>query len=120
MPATDGRSVLAAMGAEPVAWADELLYEYYWEHAFPHTPTVFALRENRFKYIYYHGVWDTNELFDLATDPQERHNLIALPEHAARVDSMRVRLFERLGATDGMSIPLKPAGPWQAAERKRN
>jgi N-acetylglucosamine-6-sulfatase len=65
-------------------------------------------------------VWDTNELFDLASDPQERHNLIALPEHGARVDSMRVRLFERLGATDGMSIPLKPAGPWQAAERKRN
>lgn len=32
------------------------LYEYYWEHAFPHTPTAFALRGDRFKYVYYHGV----------------------------------------------------------------
>jgi hypothetical protein len=51
---------------------EELLYEYYWEYAFPHTPTVFALRDARFKYITYHGVWDTDELYDLQEDPAER------------------------------------------------
>ena len=48
---------------------DELLYEYYWERNFPQTPTVHALREDRYKYVRYHGVWDIDELYDLAEDP---------------------------------------------------
>lgn len=28
----------------------------------------------------YHGVWDTEELFDLQSDPQEQNNLIEDPE----------------------------------------
>jgi arylsulfatase A-like enzyme len=40
----DGRSVLAALRGETVARDDEeFLYEYYWEYAFPHTLTRFAL-----------------------------------------------------------------------------
>jgi hypothetical protein len=27
-----------------------------WEYAFPHTPTTFALRGDRYTYIFYHGV----------------------------------------------------------------
>ena len=50
----------------------DFLYEYYWEYAFPHTPTTFALRGDRYKYIFYHGVWDLNEFYDLQTDPRER------------------------------------------------
>jgi hypothetical protein len=95
-----------------------LLYEYYWEHAFPHTPTVFALREERYKYIYYHGVWDLNELYDLQTDPQERQNLIFVPEYRDRVNEMRQQLWSLLQSTGGMTIPLKPAGTWQADERE--
>src|SRR5690606_15981913 len=76
-----------------------LLYEYYWEHAFPHTPTTFALRGPRFKYIYYHGVWDRQELYDLATDPLEQHNLIDVPAYAQHVTAMREALFDRLEAT---------------------
>jgi arylsulfatase A-like enzyme len=72
----DGRSVLKALrgraGLEPV----ELLYEYYWEYAFPHTPTVFALRGDRYKYIYFHGIWDLDEFYDLTTDSLEQHNLM--------------------------------------------
>lgn len=95
-----------------------LLYEYYWEHAFPHTPTTFALRGPRFKYIYYHGVWDRQELYDLATDPLEQHNLIDVPAYAQHVTAMREALFDRLEATGGMTIPLKRATPWQGAERR--
>ena len=63
-----------------------------------------------------HGVWDTQELFDLLTDPQERHNLIDLPEHRERADAMRERLFDRLEATGGMRIPLR-RGSWQVNDR---
>jgi arylsulfatase A-like enzyme len=114
----DGRSVLPLLRGERATWATELLYEYYWEDAFPHTPTVFALRDERYKYIYYHGVWDIAELYDLRTDPDERHNLIGVPAQAERVTAMRNRLFDRLTETDGMRIPLRRPTGWRAADRK--
>src|SRR5690606_37229055 len=40
----DGRSFLRLARGEQVEWRDALLYEYYWERNFPHTPTLFALR----------------------------------------------------------------------------
>ncbi|MGH7718801.1 MAG: sulfatase family protein [Gemmatimonadaceae bacterium] len=114
----DGRSVLSLLRGEPASWKTELLYEYYWEGAFPQTPTVLALRDERYKYIYYHGIWDANELYDVETDPDERQNLIRAPEHAARVKQMRERLFAQLRETDGMRIPLRQPTGWQAADRK--
>ncbi|HVS63997.1 MAG TPA: sulfatase [Thermoanaerobaculia bacterium] len=112
----DGRSVLPALRGEPMGSPGELLYEYYWEHAFPHTPTTFALRDERYKYIYYHGVWDSAELYDLEADPDERFNLIDLPDHGERAEAMRDRLWELLEQTGGMRIPLR-RGDWQACER---
>jgi N-acetylglucosamine-6-sulfatase len=112
----DGRSVLPVLRGERVDSPGELLYEYYWEHAFPHTPTTFALRGERFKYIYYHGVWDTQELFDLSNDPHERHNLIDLPEYKDTVTAMRKRLWDKLEETGGMQMSLR-RGDWQACER---
>ena len=122
--ALDGRSVLDALRGAPLA-ADaaagagggEFLYEYYWEHAFPHTPTTFALRGDRFKYVAYHGLWDTDELYDLRTDSLEQHNLVHVPAYRDTVRAMRGRLFDRLEATNGMFVPLR-RGEWQAAERR--
>lgn len=114
----DGRSVLPLLRGSTTAWKAELLYEYYWEDAFPHTPTVFALREERWKYIYYHGVWERPELFDLESDPAERHNLADDPKQAERVTRMRSRLFDHLARTGGMAIPLRRPTGWRAAARK--
>jgi hypothetical protein len=94
-----------------------MLYEYYWEYAFPHTPTTFALRGDRYKFIFYHGIWDTNELYDLVADPLERYNLIHAPMMQDTVRAMRTRLFDRLEASDGMRVPVR-RGDWQAAERR--
>jgi N-acetylglucosamine-6-sulfatase len=118
----DGQSFLPLLrGADtaPASTDRDFLYEYYWEHAFPHTPTTFALRGDRFKYVYYHGVWDRNELYDLKTDPNEQHNLIDVPRYQGRVDSMRTRLFDRLEAEGAMSVPLR-RGNWQADDRLRD
>lgn len=86
--------------------------------ALAQTPTILALRDRRYKYIYYHGVWDTNELYDLEADPQERRNLVAVAAHAERVAEMRGRLFDRLRETDGMRILLRRPTGYQAAERR--
>ena len=132
----DGRSVLGALrggalrGGAPGSAATataataargrddaEFLYEYYWEYAFPHTPTTFALRGDRFKYIYYHGVWDTAELYDLRTDSLEQSNLVHVPAYRDTVRAMRRRLFDRLEATGGMQVPIR-RGDFQAGERR--
>ena len=114
----DGRSKLSLLRGEPARWKSELLYEYYWEDAFPHTPTVFALRDDRWKYVYYHGVWDRPELFDLESDPAELRNLVDDPAQAERVARMRTRLFAHLAETGGMHIPLRRPTGWRASERR--
>ena len=111
----DGVSFLDLLTGGGGASTDrEFLYEYYWEYAFPHTPTTFALRGDRYKFIYYHGVWDTEELYDIQADPEERTNLVeALPDLAAE---MRGRLFDRLSEDDAMRVPMR-RGNWNADER---
>jgi N-acetylglucosamine-6-sulfatase len=104
----DGRSFLRAARGDTNGWRDEVLYEYFWERNFPHTPTMHALRGERFKYIRYHGVWDTDELYDLEADPSELRNLIRDPAHAKTAEEMNARLFRVLEETAGLAIPLQP------------
>lgn len=104
----DGRSLLALARSPQPPWRDALLYEYYWERNFPQTPTQHALRTDRYKYIRYHGLWDSDELYDLARDPQETRNLARQPEHAKTVRDLNVRLFEMLAESNGLYIPLYP------------
>ena len=99
--AVDGHSFAPLLRGESQSRRNELVYEYYWEFNYPHTPTTFALRDERFKYIQYHGVWDTEELFDLSADPQETRNLVADPAFAPVLIAMRGRLFDGLAARDG-------------------
>lgn len=121
-PATmDGRSFLPLLSSpdqqDPNRTA--LLYEYYWEPAFPQTPTMFALRTDRWKLIQHHGIWDTDELFDLHSDPGETTNLIHDREQQQRVKRLRRQLYERLQESDGLRIPLGfKRGP--GASRRRS
>lgn len=110
-PSLDGRSFLGLAGlngATGVPWRNELLYEYFWERNFPHTPTIHALRGDRYKYIHYHGIWDTDELFDLKDDPLETRNLIDSPDHRQIGKELNQKLFTLLGSTSGLFIPLYP------------
>jgi N-acetylglucosamine-6-sulfatase len=104
----DGRSFWPIARGESIAWRTELLYEYYWEHNYPMTPTLFALRGDRYKFIRAYGVWDLDELYDLERDPQEMKNLIFEQDYAPVVKTMREKLFATLGTADGMTIPLQP------------
>ncbi|MFK8113821.1 MAG: sulfatase [Rubripirellula sp.] len=98
----------------------ELLYEYYWERNYPHTPTLHAIIGGRWKYIRCHGLWDRDELYDLETDPEEMHNLIDSPEQSDRIESMNKRLWKLLFESGGREVPLLedrgPKFPWRHPE----
>ena len=118
-PEMSGRSFLPLiMGKAPSNWRKHLLYEYHWEWNFPATPTTLAIRTNRYKYIYYHGIWDKNGLYDLQTDPHERHNLIRIPAFNELASNLKNQLFNELGEMGGLSMPIRPPKDFQFYDRK--
>lgn len=53
------------------------------------------------------GYWDKDQLYDLATDPEENVNLAARPEHAARLAAMKELLIAELAKLPGGFGELK-------------
>jgi len=102
-----GYSFIPLLKNEKTDWRERIFYEYYWEHEFPQTPTMHGVRTDQYKYIRYHGIWDTNEFYDLKNDPYEMMNLIASPEHQDIIKQLNHDLYNWLEDTDGMNIPLK-------------
>ncbi len=102
-----GYSFIPLLKAEETEWRQRIFYEYYWEYEYPQTPTMHGVRTDRYKYIRYHGIWDTNEFYDLQEDPAETVNLIASPEHKEIINQLNSDLYDWLEDTGGMSIPLK-------------
>lgn len=107
-PQGDGQSWVPLASGKGGSWRKELLYEYYWERNFPQTPTLHALRGDQYKFIRYHGIWDSDELYDLQQDPLEKNNLIYSEAHQKTIQQMRARLFEILEQTGGMQMPIWP------------
>ncbi len=88
MPWTDGRSVLPV--ANGGGRAEPVLMEYAAEGSY--APMV-AIRDGRWKFV--HCEIDPPQLFDLESDPLERDNLAARPEHAGRVAQFMERVRAR-------------------------
>lgn len=87
------------------AWAaPDFIYEYYWEWSFPMTPTTFAIERGPLKYIQYHGVYDTDELYDVAKDPAEMRNLINDPAYLDAKIELRRALFNKLADNEGRHV----------------
>lgn len=117
--AVDGQSFLPLLRGEQMDdWRSTFVYQYFWEHSFPHTPTTYAIRGERYKYIYYHGVWDKNELYDLETDPNEMHNLIDVPEHQELVQQMRQEMFDTFENADATDVRFRRPSQFSADEKK--
>lgn len=77
----DGMSFLPLAEGKSIPWRKDFLYVYYWEKNFPQTPTTFSIRGDRYKYITYYGLWDSDEFFDIPNDPDESRNLLHDPAH---------------------------------------
>jgi N-acetylglucosamine-6-sulfatase len=104
----DGKSFWKIAMGQDIPWRDYVLYEYFWERNYPHTPTMHALRGERYKYIRYHGLWDVNELYDLKEDPQETTNLFLEECQQERIAELNKHLFALLKQSRGLELKLAP------------
>lgn len=102
-----GNNFIPLLQGKNIPWRNRIFYEYYWEHEFPQTPTMHGVRTDQYKYIRYYGVWDTNEFYDLKSDPNELHNLIESPELQDTIKILNHDLYDWMESTGGMYIPLK-------------
>jgi len=101
-----GESFLPLLADIGYPWRGRIYYEYYWEYDYPHTPTQYAVRTDRYKFIMTVGIWDINQLYDLSKDPWEVNNLIRSPEHQEIAKQLTGELWDWLEKTGGLSIPL--------------
>jgi N-acetylglucosamine-6-sulfatase len=97
LPTTHGHSwkKLAAVGDG--AWRTSWYYAYNYEKQFPYTPNIRGIRTASWKYIRYpHGDGGPDrhmaELYDLASDPEETRNLIAVPQYAEIASNLAAEL----------------------------
>ncbi|MDH7601324.1 MAG: sulfatase [Armatimonadota bacterium] len=89
-----GRSLRPVLTGGAKDWREDFLYEYFYEPAFV-TPTIRAVRTQRWKYVEYPDSEYPSELWDLKNDPHEMTNLIGDPSKADVISDMKKRL-ERL------------------------
>jgi len=116
----EGQSLLPlALGSTVEDWREDLLYEYYWEFNYPMTPTTFALRTENYKLIQYHGIWDTEELYDIRNDPKEMHNLIDDPQYLEVRVKLRKELYRRLANNKGEHV-IPYTEKWGPGAHSRN
>ena len=99
------------------AWRKAWFYEYNYEKQFPYTPNVRAVRTDEWKYIRYpHGDGSPDkhmaELYNVKLDPEERHNLIADPQYAAKITELQALLVKTM--TDSGLPPEKDTMPLDA------
>lgn len=101
LPNIHGRSLVKLATGEDDGWRKSWLYHYNYEKQFPYTPNIRGVRTDRWKLIRYpHGDGGPDrhraEMYDLATDPEERHNLIDDPQLAEQREQLERELERQM------------------------
>jgi N-acetylglucosamine-6-sulfatase len=113
-----GRSLVPLLRGDAPDWRKEFAYEYFFERMFPQTPTLFGLRNERYKFATHWGLDEPDQLFDLRDDPEEQRN--RADDWPERRKGLRGRLTRHLR---GLGLRFEPvwgdnwvAEPEEAAE----
>lgn len=99
-----GRSMLPLFDGRQEGWRKSFFYEYFREKNYPNTPTIQAVRTERYKYITYLNPEDRPELFDLQKDPHETRNLHDDPAVAGVLADLRGELNRLRKETGAPSV----------------
>ena len=114
-----GRSLVPLLrGESPADWRKSVYYRYYHDPGHHDTRAHYGVRTATHKLIHY---WtkDAWEMYDLAADPHELHNMLfdpaeaARPEVAARFEALRAEIgrLQREYADDGRFADLQTLPP---------
>jgi arylsulfatase A-like enzyme len=71
-------------------------------------PWYALLRDGSYKYVRNLVAGETEELYDLAKDPEELTNLAGKPEHAMRLRELRAKAIAELRRTDAKFVDRMP------------
>ncbi|MEQ3626250.1 MAG: sulfatase-like hydrolase/transferase [Celeribacter sp.] len=111
-----GQSLLPLALGCATDWRDWALCEYRYS-GFTTDPLIMTtmLRHQNWKLIVWHGMpacgtERDGELYDLAADPGELHNLYARPEYAAERRHMKAMLLEAMACAEDRTEPR--SRPW--------
>jgi len=108
-----GRSLLPVLrGRTPADWRSSMYYRYYHDPGDHNTRAHYGVRTSTHKLIYF---WkkDQWELFDLANDPFELHNLYGEPGQGKLISTLKaelLRLKQALGDNDQFANDQLPNG----------
>jgi arylsulfatase A-like enzyme len=89
--AMDSRSLLPICTGDTTIWPDELICEHNGHGEDILQRIIF---HDRFKYVA--ALYDGDELYDLAADPFELHNLAAVPEYRRTKTDLRQRIIAHI------------------------
>ena len=89
------------LNGRPVAWDDTVFFEF---------ENTWAIRTREWKYV---GRFPDgpNELYDLKSDPEERHNLVDQPDRCSGQKSLHGRLNEFFATYADPPIRFEPGRP---------
>lgn len=99
-----GQSFKRLVQGDTSNWRKAWHYEYNYEKEFPYTPNVRGVRTDNWKYMHYppgDGGPDKHmaELYHIATDPGENHNLVNEPKYAGKLKELKNELAHLLQKT---------------------
>ncbi|MDT8273237.1 MAG: sulfatase [Desulfomonilia bacterium] len=90
-PGIQGQSLVPSIRSKDAPGRSSWLYEHYPVYPIP-IPGIAAVRTDTHKYITYQNDLRQPELFDLASDPKEKHNLIKTQEGRDLLEMMKSEL----------------------------
>lgn len=124
LPKVHGRSVAPLLAGETAGWRKSWFYEYNYEKQFPYTPNVRGVRTAEWKYSHCpHGDGQPDrhkaELYNLKSDPGERHNLIDDPGSTAQLVRLKAELERLMVETEALPdrMPLDEGIQMQLPEK---
>jgi arylsulfatase A-like enzyme len=98
--ATQGRSLMELLKDAKTPWRTEFLCEHLYNH--PSIPQSEGVRTEKWKYFRYREHPGFEELYHIAEDPMEEHNLASDPAYKHQLETLRQQCDQLIAELSGI------------------